>query len=52
MARYLISFDPHAMDHIPDEDMPPVAEAAQRTLAWPVSLGQLGCRGERVMFTG
>ena len=28
MARYLISFDAHAMDHIPDEDMPAVAEAA------------------------
>jgi hypothetical protein len=28
MTRYLISFDAHAMDHIPDEDMPAVAEAA------------------------
>jgi hypothetical protein len=28
MPRYLISFDAHAMDHIPDEDMPAVAEAA------------------------
>ncbi len=28
MARYLISFDAHAMDHIPEEDMPAVAEAA------------------------
>ena len=28
MARYLISFDAHAMDHIPAEDMPAVAEAA------------------------
>ena len=28
MARYLISFDAHAMDHIPDEDMPAVAEAS------------------------
>jgi hypothetical protein len=25
MPRYLISFDAHAMDHIPDEDMPAVA---------------------------
>ena len=24
MTRYLISFDAHAMDHIPDEDMPAV----------------------------
>jgi hypothetical protein len=28
MARYLISFDAHAMDHIPKEDMPAVADAA------------------------
>jgi hypothetical protein len=28
MARYLISFDAHAMDHIPEEEMPAVAEAA------------------------
>ena len=28
MPRYLISFDAHAMDHIPEEDMPAVGEAA------------------------
>ena len=28
MARYLISFDAHAMDHISEEDMPAVGEAA------------------------
>src|SRR5918912_1016213 len=28
MPRYLISFDAHAMDHIPDKDMPAVAKAA------------------------
>jgi hypothetical protein len=28
MPRYLISFDAHAMDHIPDEEMPAVAEAS------------------------
>ena len=28
MTRYLISFDAHAMDHIPGEDMPDVAEAS------------------------
>ena len=28
MPRYLISFDAHAMDHIPAEEMPAVAEAA------------------------
>ena len=30
MPRYLISFDAHAMDHIPEEEMPAVAEAAHR----------------------
>ena len=28
MPRYLISFDAHAMDHIPAGDMPAVAEAS------------------------
>jgi hypothetical protein len=28
MTRYLISFDAHAMNHIPGEDMPAVAEAS------------------------
>jgi hypothetical protein len=28
MTRYLISFGPHAMDHIPDEDEPDVAKAS------------------------
>jgi hypothetical protein len=28
MTRYLISFDAHAMDHIPEEDMTAVAEAS------------------------
>jgi hypothetical protein len=28
MTHYLISFDAHAMDHIPDENMPAVAKAA------------------------
>jgi hypothetical protein len=28
MTRYLISFDAHAMDHIPDEDLPAVANAS------------------------
>ena len=26
MTRYLISFDAHAMDHIPAEDMPAVTD--------------------------
>ena len=29
MARYLISFNEHAMDHIPEEEMTAVAEAAR-----------------------
>jgi hypothetical protein len=28
MTRYLISFDAHAMDHIPAEDIPAVAKAS------------------------
>ena len=32
MTRYLISFDAHAMDHIPDEDSPAVAEAAHAVI--------------------
>ena len=33
MPRYLISFDAHAMDHIPDEDMPAVARAAHEMVS-------------------
>ena len=29
MTQYLISFDAHAMDHVPDMEMPAVAEAAR-----------------------
>lgn len=29
MTRYLISFDEHAMDYIPDEEGPAVADAAR-----------------------
>ena len=32
MARYLISFDAHAMDHIPAEDMPAVSQAAHQVI--------------------
>ena len=35
MTRYLISFGAHAMDHIPDEDMPAVAKAAHATVRRP-----------------
>jgi hypothetical protein len=32
MTRYLISFDAHAMDHIPDEDIPAVSKAAHEVV--------------------
>ena len=32
MTRYLISFDAHAMDHIPDEEMPAVDKAAHEVV--------------------
>jgi hypothetical protein len=32
MTRYLISFDAHAMDHIPREDMPAVDRAAHEVV--------------------
>jgi hypothetical protein len=47
MPRYLISFGAHAMDHIPDEDMPDVANAsiavvheAQDAGVWVFGAGQ------------
>jgi len=39
MARYLISFDAHAMDHIPEEDMPSVGEAAHAVVDEAVAAG-------------
>jgi hypothetical protein len=39
MTRYLISFDAHAMDHIPDEDMPAVAESAHAVVQEAVNAG-------------
>ena len=39
MTRYLISFDVHAMDHIPDEDMPRVAKAARAAIQDAVNEG-------------
>jgi hypothetical protein len=32
MTRYLISFGAHAMDHIPDEEMPAVAKASHEVV--------------------
>ena len=39
MARYLISFDAHAMDHIPAEDMPAVAEASHAVVYEAIDAG-------------
>jgi hypothetical protein len=39
MARYLISFDAHAMDHIPGEEMPAVGKAAHAVLQEAVDAG-------------
>jgi hypothetical protein len=39
MPRYLISFDAHAMDHIPAEDMSAVAEAAHEVVEEAVNAG-------------
>jgi len=39
MPRYLISFDVHAMDHIPDEDMPAVANASLAVVQEAINAG-------------
>jgi hypothetical protein len=39
MTRYLISFDAHAVDHIPDEDMPAVGKAAHEVVREAVNAG-------------
>jgi hypothetical protein len=39
MTRYLISFDAHAMDHIPDEDMPAVGRAAHEVVSEAMNAG-------------
>jgi hypothetical protein len=39
MTRYLISFDDGAMNHIPDEDMPAVGEAAHAVMREAVTAG-------------
>jgi hypothetical protein len=45
MTRYLISFGAHAMDHIPDEDFPAVANAAHAVVQEAVNAGVLVCAG-------
>jgi hypothetical protein len=39
MTQYLISFDAHAMDHIPDQDMPAVAKAAHAVAQEAINAG-------------
>jgi hypothetical protein len=39
VPRYLISFDAHAMDHIPREDMPAVDRAAHQVVEEAMSAG-------------
>jgi hypothetical protein len=39
MTTYLISFGAHAMDHIPDEDMPAVAKAAHAVVQEAINAG-------------
>ncbi len=39
MTQYLILFGAHAMDHIPDEDMPAVAKAAHAVVQEAINAG-------------
>ena len=39
MTQYLISFDAHAMDYLPDEDMPAVANAAHAVVREAINAG-------------
>ena len=39
MTRYLISFDAHAMDHIPAEDIPAVSEASHEVVEEAMNAG-------------
>ena len=45
MTLYLISFDTHAMDHLPDEDMPAVAKAAHAVVQEVLDAGVFVCSG-------
>ena len=39
MPRYLISFAAHAMDHVPDEDMPAVTDASLAVVQEAIDAG-------------
>jgi len=45
MTQYLILFGAHAMDHIPDEDMPAVAKAAHAVCQQAINAGVFVCGG-------
>ena len=45
MTTYLISFDAHAMDHIPAEDFPAVGKAAHAVIQEAISAGVLVVTG-------
>jgi hypothetical protein len=45
MTQYLISFGAHAMDDIPDEDMPAVAKAAHAVVQEVINAGVFVCAG-------
>jgi len=45
MTWYPISFGAHALDHIPGEDMPDVANAAHAVVQEAVNAGVLVCAG-------
>lgn len=45
MTRCLISFGAHAMDDIPDDDMPAVAKAARAVVQEAVNAGVFICTG-------
>ncbi len=45
MTQYLISFGVHAMDDIPDEDMPAVAKAAHAVVQEVINAGVFVCAG-------
>src|SRR4051812_34158097 len=45
MTQYLISFGVHAMDHIPQDDMPAVARAAHAVVQEIVDAGVFVCAG-------
>jgi hypothetical protein len=45
MTQYLILLGAHAMDHIPDEDMPDVGKAAHAVCQEAINAGVLVCTG-------